>query len=64
MNKYTLYVKDHPYVNTAILAVRAAQSLEESEHKDCVYSYGDWMKFTMYAKKNKAGITVTEITDE
>ena len=59
-SKYVLYVKDHDYLDTAILALRAARSLEQSEYKDCVYGYDE--NIHMYAKKNKTGITVTEIT--
>jgi hypothetical protein len=57
--KYILTTWGHDYLDTDVLALRAAQSLEKSVYKDCIYQYGETIY--MYAKRNKTSISVRQI---
>lgn len=60
--KIILNTRGHDYIDTDALALRAAKALLNSDYKDCVYLYGD--EFYMYAKRNKASVSVRQIDNE
>lgn len=57
--KITIYYNGHDYYDVPVLCLKAADSLIKSGYDDCVYQYGETI--TVYAKQNKAGITVRQL---
>lgn len=57
--KITIYYDGHDYYDVRKFALDAADYLERKGTEDAIITYGD--TFTLYAKRNKSGITVRQI---
>ena len=58
-HKLTIYYDGHDYLDVPLLAVKAARSLAAKGYEDCIFEYDETVR--LYAKKNKAGITVRQL---